>query len=124
MGKEFDILIVDDDSDIRESLRIILEKNGYKTRNAKNGKESDLSTCHTCTAPQRGAHLPRTSLIPARGAERCRGVFPSVVVGDPYEGACCVLRVACSVYEYGRSRMASRTRHVVGLTRGYVVDLG
>ena len=40
MGKEFDILIVDDDSDIRESLRIILEGNGYKTRSAKNGSEA------------------------------------------------------------------------------------
>ena len=40
MGKEFEILIVDDDSDIRESLRIILEKNGYKIRSAKNGLEA------------------------------------------------------------------------------------
>ena len=40
MGKEFEILIVDDDSDIRESLRIILEKNGYKTSCAKNGRQA------------------------------------------------------------------------------------
>ena len=35
-----EILIVDDDPDIRDSLRIILEKNGYSVRSAKNGKEA------------------------------------------------------------------------------------
>lgn len=34
------ILLVDDDRDIRDSLRIILEKNGYTIRTAANGREA------------------------------------------------------------------------------------
>ncbi len=35
-----EILIVDDDPDIRDSLRMILEKNGYAVRAAKNGRQA------------------------------------------------------------------------------------
>ena len=34
------ILVVDDDKDIRDSLAIILEKNGYQVRTASNGQEA------------------------------------------------------------------------------------
>ena len=37
------ILLVDDDRDIRDSLRIILEKNGYTIRTAANGREALIS---------------------------------------------------------------------------------
>lgn len=40
MTKQHDILVVDDDRDIRDSLKIILEKNGYMVRLARNGKEA------------------------------------------------------------------------------------
>lgn len=40
MTKQYEILVVDDDMDIRDSLQIILEKNGYAVRLAKNGKEA------------------------------------------------------------------------------------
>ncbi len=40
MTKQYEILVVDDDIDIRDVLRIILEKNGYTVRMAKNGKEA------------------------------------------------------------------------------------
>jgi len=40
MEKQHEILVVDDDRDIRDVLRIILEKNGYSVRLAKNGKEA------------------------------------------------------------------------------------
>ncbi|RJP46090.1 MAG: response regulator [Desulfobacteraceae bacterium] len=40
MTKPYEILVVDDDMDIRDSLQIILEKNGYKVRLAKNGAEA------------------------------------------------------------------------------------
>ena len=39
MGKG-DILLVDDDRDIRDSIRIILEKNGYTVTTAANGREA------------------------------------------------------------------------------------
>ena len=35
-----DILLVDDDPDIRDSLRIVLEKEGYSVRTAVNGKQA------------------------------------------------------------------------------------
>ena len=35
-----EILFVDDDRDIRDSIRIILEKNGYTVRTAANGREA------------------------------------------------------------------------------------
>ncbi|MFU8768959.1 MAG: response regulator [Desulfotignum sp.] len=40
MTKQHEILVVDDDMDIRDSLKIILEKNGYTVRLARNGKEA------------------------------------------------------------------------------------
>jgi len=40
MTQEKKILFVDDDPDIRDSLRITLEKNGYAVRTAKNGREA------------------------------------------------------------------------------------
>ncbi len=40
MTKQYEILVVDDDMDIRDALQIILEKNGYGVRLAKSGKEA------------------------------------------------------------------------------------
>jgi two-component system phosphate regulon response regulator PhoB/two-component system alkaline phosphatase synthesis response regulator PhoP/two-component system response regulator VicR len=40
MTKQHEILVVDDDRDIRDSLKIILEKNGYTVRLAGNGKDA------------------------------------------------------------------------------------
>jgi two-component system, OmpR family, alkaline phosphatase synthesis response regulator PhoP len=40
MTQPYEILVVDDDMDIRDSLKIILEKNGYRVRLAKNGSEA------------------------------------------------------------------------------------
>jgi len=40
METKAQILLVDDDPDIRDSLRIILEKNGYEVRTASNGREA------------------------------------------------------------------------------------
>jgi two-component system phosphate regulon response regulator PhoB/two-component system alkaline phosphatase synthesis response regulator PhoP/two-component system response regulator VicR len=40
MATEGEILLVDDDRDIRDSLQIILEKNGYTVRTAANGREA------------------------------------------------------------------------------------
>lgn len=40
MATKREILLVDDDRDIRDSLKIILEKNGYATRTAGNGREA------------------------------------------------------------------------------------
>lgn len=40
MKSKGDILLVDDDSDIRDSLRFILEKNGYSVETAVNGREA------------------------------------------------------------------------------------
>ena len=42
MATKREILLVDDDRDIRDSLKIILEKNGYATRTAANGREALL----------------------------------------------------------------------------------
>lgn len=38
MDKMHDILIVDDDSDIRDTLRLILEKSGFEVRSASRGE--------------------------------------------------------------------------------------
>jgi DNA-binding response OmpR family regulator len=40
MADKHEILLVDDDPDIRDSIRVILEKNGYRVREAKNGKDA------------------------------------------------------------------------------------
>ncbi len=40
MATKGDILLVDDDSDLRDSLQIILEKKGYSVRTAANGCEA------------------------------------------------------------------------------------
>lgn len=40
MATKREILLVDDDRDIRDSIGIILEKNGYAVRTAANGKEA------------------------------------------------------------------------------------
>ena len=40
MTTKREILLVDDDRDIRDSLRIILEKNGFDVRAAANGREA------------------------------------------------------------------------------------
>jgi len=40
MANKHQILLVDDDPDIRDSLRIILEGNGYKVQTAANGREA------------------------------------------------------------------------------------
>lgn len=38
MAKKADILLVDDDPDIRDSIKLILEANDYEVRTAPNGK--------------------------------------------------------------------------------------
>jgi DNA-binding response OmpR family regulator len=38
MAKKADILLVDDDPDIRDSIKLILEANNYEVRTASNGK--------------------------------------------------------------------------------------
>ena len=40
MANKGEILLVDDDPDIRDSLQIILEHHGYAIRTAKNGQEA------------------------------------------------------------------------------------
>lgn len=40
MSIKGEILLVDDDPDLRDSLQMILEKNGYHVRTASNGKEA------------------------------------------------------------------------------------
>jgi DNA-binding response OmpR family regulator len=40
MAIKKDILLVDDDPDIRDSFTIILESNGYSVRTAKNGRDA------------------------------------------------------------------------------------
>ena len=40
MNEKNEILLVDDDPDIRDALTIILEKNGYAVRACKNGEEA------------------------------------------------------------------------------------
>jgi DNA-binding response OmpR family regulator len=40
MAAKREILLVDDDADMLDSLRIILEKNGYAIRTATNGREA------------------------------------------------------------------------------------
>jgi DNA-binding response OmpR family regulator len=40
MTRKSEILVVDDDSDIRLTMRLLLERNGYAVRTANNGKEA------------------------------------------------------------------------------------
>jgi two-component system alkaline phosphatase synthesis response regulator PhoP len=43
MGKKADILIIDDDRDFLDSMRIILESKGYRVRAAYNGNEGYIA---------------------------------------------------------------------------------
>jgi len=43
MQHNHDILIVDDDPDILDACRVILESNGYEVRTARNGSEAELA---------------------------------------------------------------------------------
>jgi CheY-like chemotaxis protein len=40
MNDKYEILVVDDDPDIRDALTMVLENNGYIVRTCKNGKEA------------------------------------------------------------------------------------
>jgi len=40
MNERHEILVVDDDPDIREVLKIVLENKGYRVRTSKNGREA------------------------------------------------------------------------------------
>lgn len=40
MNEKHEILVVDDDPDIRDALKMVLENNGYVVRTSKNGKEA------------------------------------------------------------------------------------
>jgi two-component system, OmpR family, alkaline phosphatase synthesis response regulator PhoP len=40
MATKHEILLVDDDPDIRDSIGIVLEKSGFAVRSAKNGREA------------------------------------------------------------------------------------
>ena len=40
MNERHEILVVDDDPDIREVLKILLENKGYRVRTSKNGREA------------------------------------------------------------------------------------
>ena len=40
MNERHEILVVDDDPDIREALKIMLENRGYRVRTSKNGQEA------------------------------------------------------------------------------------
>ena len=40
MATKADILLVDDDRDIRDSIKIVLENNGYSIRTAANGRDA------------------------------------------------------------------------------------
>ena len=40
MNEKHEIILVDDDPDIRDALKIVLENNGYAVRTCKNGKEA------------------------------------------------------------------------------------
>jgi two-component system alkaline phosphatase synthesis response regulator PhoP len=46
MKTKAEILLVDDDPDIRDSIQIILESNGYEVRTAANGREA-MEALHT-----------------------------------------------------------------------------
>jgi DNA-binding response OmpR family regulator len=40
MANQYEILLVDDDPDIRDSIGIVLQKNGFDVRTAKNGRDA------------------------------------------------------------------------------------
>jgi CheY-like chemotaxis protein len=87
-AKPYSVLITDDDRDYRESLRDIVEPEGYRTVLASSGEEAlDIVRVESIHVALFDVHMPTmTGLEAIEIAHQINAVLPCILVtGDPSE---------------------------------------
>jgi CheY-like chemotaxis protein len=97
---EFSILITDDDDSCRETLREIIEPQGFRTIEASSGEEAlDIARDESIHLALLDMHLPRmTGLETLRLLHQIRTLLPCILVtADTSES---LIRQACLAHAY------------------------
>lgn len=105
MATDGEILLVDDDRDIRDSLQIILEKNGYAVRTAANGREA-LSELK--------AKMPDLMILDIMMATDTEGFDLAYELKSKPEFASLPIIILTSFLERVRSEGPEKFQHILG----------
>ena len=96
----FSILITDDDSETRESLREIFEPAGYRTLLAETGEEAvDIASAEDVHLALMDMHLPRLSgLETMQLIRQIKGILPMILISADQDDN--LLRKALSAHAF------------------------